>query len=155
MMPRREASSKVSHLFVVNAAMLVKLIFQMVHFRLKSSESDLGLDTGRLLVLWRKSGEGPLEERKQSSAALEPIEGIPVEVDDVSLGTHTTNALELVNVLTKGDDQRGARAGKDRRERSLHAAPADCHQLVKQSVHFTNLLRQNRGRVLVAGEHHR
>ena len=59
---RREASVKFSHLFVVNAALLVEIIAEMVHVRLKSSEGDVALDTGRLLLFGEKSVERPLEE---------------------------------------------------------------------------------------------
>jgi hypothetical protein len=59
---RRDASIKFSHLFVVNAALLVKIITQMVHVRLKGSEGDVALDTGRLLFFGGESVERPLEE---------------------------------------------------------------------------------------------
>ena len=57
-----DASSKFSHLLVVNAAVLVEIITQMVHGRLKGSERDLALDTGRLLFLGGELVERPLEE---------------------------------------------------------------------------------------------
>ena len=57
-----EASSKISHLFVVNAAVLVEIITQMVHGRLKGSERDLVHDTDRLLFLGGEFVERPLEE---------------------------------------------------------------------------------------------
>ena len=47
---RRDASIKFSHLFVVNAALLVEIIAEMVHVRLKGSEGDVAFDAGRLLV---------------------------------------------------------------------------------------------------------
>ena len=60
-MGRRDASIKVSHLFVVNAALLVEIIAEVVHVGLKGSEGDVAFDAGRLLV-GGKLVECPLEE---------------------------------------------------------------------------------------------
>ena len=49
-------------LFVVNAALLVEIVAEVVHVGLKGSERDLALDTGRLLFLGGEFVERPLEE---------------------------------------------------------------------------------------------
>jgi hypothetical protein len=150
-MPMRGASIKISHVFVVNAALHVDLIVQMGHARLKSSERGLSLDSHRLLVLGGEPGHGPLKETQHTSVALELNKGIAIEVEDITAGASCADRNKAVKVALEGVDQRGARSGQNIRERRFRIAYG--HQLVKQCVNITNLAGQNRGGMSVLRKH--